>query len=739
MPNVTLPGDGTTVATVTVGGAEQQIVQVSSLPAVALDATALAALANAATPATQPVSIASPVPVTGALTDSELRAVAVPVSLAVAPTTPVTGVFWQATQPVSGPLTDAQLRAAAVTVGGSVSVSNMVAQGLTDTELRAAPVPVSGAVSVSNMVAQGLTDAQLRATEVPTAPTGQPSAYWPSYSAPTSTGSQVQLIDTGGALVTRGAILTDEGTFRANFANNSLAVAIGECTVSGNVVTGVGFDASDVHLKDYFKFDADAEAAWTQIDSIDSPTQITLVSAYVGSATGQASRALMRPTTGAGGSITVLNGQCVMTSGTTSGSRTILSRVVDYAPLVYRQRVSVSQRVANQNVRIGFSESSPTPRWFARFRMEGATNTVIACETGRNPTQAPSAAETETTSVLVPFGKTTAQMLDLRIEQLVESVRFYIDNVLVAEHSKALPSAYDVMVAGTLIENTGIPASSTTVTVDYVTSKNHNRLEIGVMSESEKILASQVPMQPFGFTQAGVIATNTDLIVVDCSQLRTLSIQCTSMGTTGVVTPAWSNDGVSYVTAVLLSESGAPFTTFNAAVLRMTNVMARYFRLRMSTATTAGTTTIFLNGSQMAQPPIVSTQAVSGTVTATVTNGTVTNTPVTPNATFVNSAATTNAQIIKASAGTLWSVVASNTNAATRFLKLHNVATLPVPGTTAVALTVAIPSGGTVTFNGGANGIRFGTGIGQSITASAADADATAVALGDVKVAWSFT
>jgi hypothetical protein len=88
-------------------------------------------------PATQPVS--------GPLTDIQLRATAVPVSgtitanvtfpatqpvsLATAPTTPVTGTFWQATQPISGtvtantglsqPLTDAQLRATAVPVSGT--------------------------------------------------------------------------------------------------------------------------------------------------------------------------------------------------------------------------------------------------------------------------------------------------------------------------------------------------------------------------------------------------------------------------------------------------------------------------------------------------------------------------------------------------------------------------------------------------------------------------------------------
>lgn len=67
----------------------------------------------------------------------------------------VDGVFFQATQPVSlasttitgsvavtGPLTDTQLRATAVPVSGTVAVTGP----LTDTQLRATPVPISGTI-----------------------------------------------------------------------------------------------------------------------------------------------------------------------------------------------------------------------------------------------------------------------------------------------------------------------------------------------------------------------------------------------------------------------------------------------------------------------------------------------------------------------------------------------------------------------------------------------------------------
>lgn len=65
---------------------------------------------------------------------------------------PVTGTFFQATQPVSiassvavtGPLTDTQLRASAVPISGTVTANTGLSQPLTDTQLRASSVPVSG-------------------------------------------------------------------------------------------------------------------------------------------------------------------------------------------------------------------------------------------------------------------------------------------------------------------------------------------------------------------------------------------------------------------------------------------------------------------------------------------------------------------------------------------------------------------------------------------------------------------
>ena len=93
---------------------------------------------------------ANPLPVTGGLTDTQLRAAPVSVSGNVGISGPVSV---SGTVTATGPVTDAQLRASPV----PVSISG--GTGLTNSELRATPVPVSGTLAVTG----ALTDAQLRA------------------------------------------------------------------------------------------------------------------------------------------------------------------------------------------------------------------------------------------------------------------------------------------------------------------------------------------------------------------------------------------------------------------------------------------------------------------------------------------------------------------------------------------------------------------------------------------------
>lgn len=97
------------------------------------------------------------------------------------------------------------------------------------------------------------------------------------------------------------------------------------------------------------------------------------------------------------------------------------------------------------------------------------------------------------------------------------------------------------------------------------------------------------------------------------------------------------------------------------------------------------------------------------------------------------SAATTNAQNVKAAAGKVGGWYLFNAAAATRYVKLYNLAGAPVVGTDVPAMTIPLPAGAAANIEF-KRGIAFATGIALAITAAVADNDATAVAANDVIV-----
>lgn len=106
-------------------------------------------------------------------------------------------------------------------------------------------------------------------------------------------------------------------------------------------------------------------------------------------------------------------------------------------------------------------------------------------------------------------------------------------------------------------------------------------------------------------------------------------------------------------------------------------------------------------------------------------------------ATHIVAAATTNAAIIKASAGKVLGWYLTNPTASWLYVKLHNLATLPVAGAS-VARTIGIPPNGVASFFS-EGGMTFTTGIGVTIVTGALDADATAVTAASVvgEIVWA--
>jgi hypothetical protein len=146
-------------------------------------------------------------------------------------------------------------------------------------------------------------------------------------------------------------------------------------------------------------------------------------------------------------------------------------------------------------------------------------------------------------------------------------------------------------------------------------------------------------------------------------------------------------------------------------------------------------------GTQASLPVAVTNVAsISGTVNSTATATSVlmgdvgqqyrANATGAASGTHLVSAATTNATIVKGSPGRVVGWSFGNTNAAWRYVKLHNQTTTPTAGT-GVVRTIAIPPNGVNTFKI-EGGIAFATGIGLTTVTGAADADTAAVGLNDI-------
>jgi hypothetical protein len=180
------------------------------------------------------VSAADPMPVSGPLTDTQLRATAVPVSGTVTASGPLTDVQLRATAvPISGPLTDAELRATAVPVSGTVTANGP----LTDTQLRATPVTVTGP----------LTDAELRASAVPVSAAALPLPTGAATEATLSTlNGKVTACNTGAVTVSSSALPSGAATETTVAALNTKTPALGQAVMASSVPVALASDQGAV-------------------------------------------------------------------------------------------------------------------------------------------------------------------------------------------------------------------------------------------------------------------------------------------------------------------------------------------------------------------------------------------------------------------------------------------------------------------------------------------------------------
>lgn len=370
-------------------------------------------------------------------------------------------------------------------------------------------------------------------------------------------------------------------------------------------------------IGDYIKVTTDLNTSWRQIVEIKSNTELILDRDYSGTATGvSAHKSYVSFNLGTGASVSLNNSFCTLSLGTSASVSSRVSRTVDYPAVVGSSNIRVTQRIANQDIYIGFSQqSTATARYFAWFRLNGTlANTLIAESCGIEE-GTPTPQDIESTIITLPENLQTSADLLYRIEVKDQRVRFFINDKQVAEHKRHIPQNYDVLGWGVVgVHGSTPPASNTDIVIDYYNVNNANEVAIYNPSLREGFLAERVPMVEKIVNQPGAIAINTDLAVLDCTNLGAVVVHVVSLGTGGVVTPQWSDDPtlVNRQTATMTDQTGAESTTFNtASIRRIANVQGRYFILRLTSAVTANQTLIYVNGTQMPINLLKATQVVS--------------------------------------------------------------------------------------------------------------------------------
>lgn len=315
---------------------------------------------------------------------------------------------------------------------------------------------------------------------------GLNSSFSPDPSSHDTGSPDALYLDNSNNLQVRGQVLTDEGSFRDDFSGSSITTSIGTASWANGstTVTGTGFQTS-IKSGDYVKKTADANSLYVRVSSVDSDTSLTLETAYNGTTASATSvKSNWISTLGASGAIAVSNSNVTITTGTTNGTINSILRRGDYGPLTVRILATVSQRINNQEIRIGVSDNvaSLTPNVAAYVSFTGTTNTTVNFVTSSSS----AVIDTQTTSVILPFGN-TASAHEYKIDITPSQATLSIDGTIVASHNIHIPGPYDALDLMALVANTNTGVTSTTLTIDYFYFANVDRLQIDSEFNNETI------------------------------------------------------------------------------------------------------------------------------------------------------------------------------------------------------------------------------------------------------------
>ena len=650
--------------------------------------------------ATQPVSIAASVPVTGPATDAQLRATPLPISGTVIANTglsqPLTDAQLRASAvPVSGPLTDAQLRATAIQIQGTVSGTAVPVSGtffqatqpvsiaasvavtgpLTDAQLRAADVPVTGTffqatqpVSIASMPSTPVTGTFWQATQ----PVSAASLPLPSGAATETTLAAVE-VDTS-------AIATSTSGINGKLAALSTRVLDNES--SGAPVRAIGQEIWNVSFSE--------------------------VGASV------ISNQFVTPQTGTGVSYSQANGALAIVAGTTANAEFFTRSVQNWrGAMRLKFSIVASQRIASTNLAV----------MLADLVGEGLTVTINSA-TSITVAQSGHAFTSTSVGQFVHVGRIVGAA-GVPGRYAIASVVAGTSYNLTVAGWPASGSCTATIFGHSYVRNFVNGTTATTINVDAQRrgwATGDTAATINTTASPGTIITSELTGREVFWADQLRASTTSPTVVVRANRVENI--------------PDDNLDLYLFIWSFNSTTAPASSTTWTMSFLSIEKFANMPVYIQGNRA----------NGAMNPLPVTQSgTVTVSGTVTANIGTGSIAagtnligdvghqyrgNATGAASGAHLVSAATTNATIVKASAGRVLGWALANTNAAWRYVKLHNQITTPTAGT-GVVRTIAIPPNGLAQMKL-EGGITFATGIGLTTVTGSADADTAAVGVGDI-------
>lgn len=282
-------------------------------------------------------------------------------------------------------------------------------------------------------------------------------------------------VDVMGALVTRGQQFTDEGSFRDDFADDTLDVSLTGNAVftSGSLrVSGVGTSfISEVNRDNYVKLDSDGVDCWVRVARVPNDTIIILSEPYPGSTgTGPASKTRWVTDPLDNGTCVISSSHIVLSTGTGSTAGVHIERSGDFAPLCTIWRSAISQRVSGCVGFLGFRDDVHNPSHYCDVVFDGTDDTYV---TFRSAWQG----DEQRSVVKLPVGLTTNSNLRYKIDLNVEYCSLEVNGVLIMKHEDHVPDMYAEMNLCAGAHNVG-ETSNTNMTIDSVLYADHDQVQI---------------------------------------------------------------------------------------------------------------------------------------------------------------------------------------------------------------------------------------------------------------------